>query len=67
MSQGRPRHEDPPIRKNVHIPSSVVVAVELHLFDPLRGKSKYGGWSDLMTELLRNWLEEQKADAEKSS
>ena len=37
----------------------LAAAVEEHLFDPKLRKAKYGGWSELVCDLLRVWLERE--------
>lgn len=57
---GRPKFTQPCIRKDLSLPQNVVAEVELVLHDPIRGKPKYGGFSQLVTHLLRQWLKEAK-------
>ena len=40
----------------VSLPVDLVADVDLNLFDPIRGKIKYGARSRLIAELLRRWL-----------
>lgn len=51
-------------RKTVEIkltlPIEVASDLELLLFDPVRGKMHYGVRSHLITDLLREWIEEKK-------
>lgn len=51
------KHLDPPVEVRVNIPESVLAEVDLRLFDPLRGRIRYGARSKLVTRLLRSWLE----------
>jgi hypothetical protein len=54
--RGRRRHIDPPVKKHVNFPKSVVAQVDAALADPLRGGPAYGGWSGLLTLLVNGWL-----------
>lgn len=58
-----PRHKkhDRPVALKIHIPTSTYTQVEASLQDPLYGKVKYGGWSDLITTLLNAWLDRKVA------
>lgn len=51
----------PPVKKNLSLPAEIVTQVELRLYDPSLGKAAYGSWTELLTMLLRRWLDEQKA------
>lgn len=44
------------------VPKSVADEVRERLQDPLRRKVRYGALSELIEELLRGWLKEQKAN-----
>jgi hypothetical protein len=55
----RSRLTDTPIKKRLNIPESVAAEVDLELFDPVLGKPRFGGWSGLVTQLLRDWLAER--------
>lgn len=54
-----PRHKkhDRPVPLKIHVPASIHSQVEASLQDPLYGKTKYGGWSDLIAALLTAWLD----------
>lgn len=57
-----PRHKlsDPPIRIQAYIPSTLYVSVQLLLpTNPLLGRTQHGAMSQLMTELLSRWVDEQ--------
>ena len=54
----RPKKTDRPVKITVSVPESVMTRVQLKLFDPLRGRARYGALSGLMTDLLRDWVEE---------
>ena len=51
--------EDPPRKVTLNVPSSVMVQLELRLYDPMSGMTRYGALSNLITALLRNWITEQ--------
>ena len=44
----------------VSLPVALAADVDLALFDPLRGKIKYGARSRLVAGLLRKWLNRNK-------
>jgi hypothetical protein len=58
--RGRKPHADPPVEWKISIPQSVAAPVELLLTDAFTGKPKHGARAKLITELLTNWLEEQR-------
>lgn len=55
-----PRRRTSPRPRAIHvnIPEDVLAPVDEKLFDPYRGKPIYGGYSTLITHLLRKWLED---------
>lgn len=55
-----PRKLDPVIEWKLTIPESLAARVEFQIFDPVRGKSKYGARSALINRLLAKWVEEQE-------
>ena len=44
----------------VSLPMDLSASVDLALFDPIRGKIKYGARSRLVSDLLRGWLEKRE-------
>ena len=48
----RPRKTDRPIEKNISLPQSVVVRVELELFSELEGKVPFGAWQRYIVRLI---------------
>lgn len=56
----RERHSDPPVDVQFSLPGSLVEEVDLLLFDPVRGKLRYGARSRLAASLLRQWVESQR-------
>jgi hypothetical protein len=48
----RPRKTDRPIEKNVSLPQSIVVRVELELFSALEGKVPFGAWQRYIIGLV---------------
>ena len=56
----REPHLDPPKEVNLSLPTSLVDEVDLLLFNPTRGKLRYGGRSRLVAMLLRQWLDAQR-------
>ena len=51
----------------VSLPVALAADVDLALFDPLRGKIKYGARSRLVAGLLRKWLNRNKNEKEDNS
>lgn len=51
--------EDPPRKVTLSVPSSMMAQIELRLYDPTSGMTKYGALSTLVSALLRNWISEQ--------
>ena len=56
-----PRHKNPipPASKNLQLPSDIVARVDLLLYSELEGRVPHGAWAKLVTELLRNHLDNQ--------
>lgn len=52
----KPKRIDRPVLKNISLPQSVVVPVELELFSELEGRVPHGAWSRLVESLLRDYL-----------
>ncbi len=59
----RPRQLDRPVRRHVTIRESVLAQVDIILCDPLRGTPAHGALSQLVTQLLADWLAKQRAQA----
>lgn len=57
----RPRNEIRPHDWKLSIPQDLAAEVDLLLWDPVMQKPKYGGRSSLIADLLRLWLEAQRA------
>jgi hypothetical protein len=55
---GRKRTSPRPRAIHVNIPEDVLALVDEKLYDPYKGKPIYGGYSILVTHLLRKWLED---------
>ena len=49
---GRPLKTDRPIEKNISLPRSIVVRVELELFSALEGKVPFGAWQKYIVRLV---------------
>lgn len=58
--RGRPPFAVPKVEWAVMIPQPLAAQVELLLLDPLLDKPKHGARSELLEQLLREWLEKQK-------
>lgn len=52
----RPKKTDRPIRVEAKVPESVISCVNLELFSEVEGKVPHGKISELVTQLLRDWL-----------
>lgn len=54
-----PRHKrhDRPVEKIISFPQSIVEQVDASLRDPLTQRTRFGGWSELLTTLLSKWLD----------
>lgn len=58
-SPGRKKKHDRPVEWKLHIPFSVASKVDLIQMDPTSGRVAYGARAELITELLKKWLNEQ--------
>jgi len=58
--KGRPPLADRPVRWTIWLPSSVANEIQLLLADPARLRIPDGARSDLITQLLREWLRSRK-------
>ena len=52
----RPHLPVRPIEVAFSLPSDLIAAVEIHLWDPINNRAKYGARSKLVAALLREWL-----------
>ena len=57
MARGRRPNLISPVTWKCSIPEDVAAKVDLLLLDPVRGVPEYGKRSELVTQLLRAWLE----------
>ncbi len=55
----RRKHTDPPVAVKVNLPESLYTKVSLLLLDPVRGKRRYAGLSQVVTQLLQKWVRDQ--------
>lgn len=53
----RPRKAIRPLNKKISIPEDIATRVDLQLFSELEGKVPHAAWSELVTGLLKDWLE----------
>lgn len=60
MKRGRKALVTPNLDWKIRIPTDLAAEVELLLLDPLRGKASYGERSELITSLLREWVDQQR-------
>lgn len=56
----RPRKTDRPIEKNISLPQSIVVRVELELFSALEGKVPFGAWQRYIVSLVEADLQRKE-------
>lgn len=57
----RPKKTDRPVEKNISLPLSVVVKVELELFSELEGKVPFGAWQRYIVRLVEADLAKREA------
>ena len=57
----RPKKTDRPVEKNISLPQSVVVRVELELFSELEGKVPFGAWQRYIVRLVEADLSKREA------
>lgn len=55
----RPRKPIRCVAKHVMLPEDVAALVELELFSNAVGRVPYSAWTNLLTELLNEWLEKR--------
>jgi hypothetical protein len=56
----RPRSLENYTQWKIHLDAIVAARVEMRLFDPIRGKPRYGSRHELINSLLLKWLEDQE-------
>lgn len=57
-----PKHTVPPIHIRVRLDEKLVDTIDEILKDPLRGRSRYGERSNLVTQLYKRWLRRVRYD-----
>jgi hypothetical protein len=62
MAKGRPLQVDRPIRIHILLPESLHNRTQLVLFSELDGRVPYGAMSNLVKELIRDWLDSRELD-----
>jgi hypothetical protein len=56
-----PRRQRPPyVRWKIHVDAVLAAEVESMYYDPVHQKPRYGERSVLISELLRQWVKQQK-------
>lgn len=60
MPRGRPRNVEPRREIELSLPAPLCAQVDARLHDPYTQKARYGGWSSLVTSLLRDWLKQEQ-------
>jgi metal-responsive CopG/Arc/MetJ family transcriptional regulator len=61
---GRPKKAMPYVRWSIHIPADLAAKTELILADVFRGGVEYGARSELISQLLRNWIKTAQQEVE---
>lgn len=64
---GRSKKVDRPMRTNVSIPTSVFVPVQLELYSEVEECVPRGKLSDLITQLLAEWLKKRGKEVQHDS
>lgn len=59
----RPPRTDRPVEKNISLPTSLVVQVELELYSEVEGKVPFGAWGKYVERLIREDLARRKGGA----
>ncbi len=54
------KHIEPTVQFKGRLPASLVREVKILLLDPTTGQVRYGSLSDLLTKLLRDWVNEMR-------
>ena len=54
---------EPQEQIQARIPTSLAAEVRARLQDPIRRRTRYGAMSELIEQLLRQWLKEQQNDS----
>lgn len=57
---GRPKSLEPFVRKSIHIPAYLAAEFELLYFDPVYRKPKYGVWSEIVSQLIREHVDSHR-------
>ncbi len=58
----RPRKTDRPQEKNISLPQSLVLRVELELFSELEGKVPFGAWQRYIVRLIEADMAQAEAN-----
>lgn len=64
---GRRAHGDARKRINLYISEAVLTELQIHHFDPARGKPQYGVLSDIVNTALKDYVDKIKATGGKKS
>lgn len=59
----RPKKVDRTQRIEVQIPASILTKVKLELYSELEGRVPFGSMSELLTELMTDWLKARGIEA----
>lgn len=64
MTRGRKPFADKRVRREVSLPETLALRIDLLAHDPLRGKPRSGEWSRIVIEALQAWLLKQSLRGE---
>ena len=54
------KYTEPRVRREYQLPESLALAFDLYLYDPVRGRPKFGKGSEVVARLIREFLSKQK-------
>ena len=57
----RPKKTDRPVEKNISLPQSIVVRVELELFSELEGRVPFGAWQRYIVGLIEADMQKRES------
>jgi hypothetical protein len=56
----RPRNAIQTVKKTLYLPEPIHQTVEIMLLDTLTGRPRVGAWNDLVSTLLKDWIDIQR-------
>jgi len=60
--RGHPARAVPAEKRLFYLSKPLSSEVDVLLMDPLTGKIRYGAWSQLIEQLLREWVDRQRVE-----